>query len=69
MKKKRDEQQLILQRERESLKEEKEPSECLDDRERKPEMELIQMQNTGSSVEECPAVGLEDPLALVALLH
>lgn len=43
--------------------------ECLCDGDRKPEMELIQMQNAGSSVEEHPAVRLEGPPALVALLH
>lgn len=37
--------------------------------ERRPEIELIQMQNAASSLNECPAVRLEGPLALVALLH
>ena len=32
-------------------------------------MELIQMQNAGSSAEKCPAVSLEGPPALVALLQ
>ncbi len=42
-----------------TINEAKESNEC--DRDRKPETELIHMQNAGSSVEECPAVRLEGP--------
>lgn len=35
---------------------------------RNSETELIQMQNTGSSAEECPAVRLKGPSTLWALL-